>query len=210
MLQAPSLREVKEHIKKAGNPICCILFAPNFDKIGANEIIPRLGYLDYRTGEKIHFYCVGYMGYAHKSDYPDLKDLGEFKYKDRTVIPWSFSQRKFAEFVDELEKETSWKYSGGTELILLNSKADFSNAIIFKIDSMLRDGAIYNVNDLFEALIQQSREEDETIEKFSLGNIGKVSGQFVVKSIFDLLPSGLKSFPDIWIKGKHYSLLDIS
>ena len=210
MLEAPSFERVKEHIQHVGNPLCCILLAPRFDTIGLKQVVPRLGYLDYRTGEKIHFYCVGYMGYAPKSEFPDMEDIGVAKYEDTTEIPWSFSQRKFAEFVDEMEESTSWRYSGGTELIILNSRADFSNAIIFKIDEMLKDEAIDNVNQLFEALIQQSRKEEKTIENFCLNSREKQSGQILVNSIIELLPNGIKALSAIWTKGKHYRLDDIS
>jgi len=210
MIEAPSLEKVKRHIRETGNPICCILFAPSFDEIGLKQIIPRLAYLDNRTSEKIHFYCVGYMGYGHISTFPDMKELGVFKYSNGTEIPWSFSQMKFAEFVNEMEDLTSWRYSGGTELIVLDSKADFSNAIIFKIDDMIKDKAITNVNQLIETLIQQSRKEEKTIEDFSLNGLGEKSSQALVDSIIELLPNGLKSLSAIWTKGKHYTLDDIT
>ena len=150
------------------------------------------------------------MGYGHISSFPDMKELGVSKYKGGTEIPWSFSQMKFAEFVDEMEASTSWRYSGGTELIVLDSKADFSNAIIFKIDDMVKDKAIINANQLLEALIQQSRKEEKTIENFSLKGIGVQSSQALVDSIIELLPKGLKSLSAIWTKGKHYTLDNIA
>ena len=117
---------------------------------------------------------------------------------------------KFAEFVDEMEDSTSWRYSGGTELIILDSKADFSNAIIFRIDDMVKDKAIINANQLLEALIQQSRKKEKTIENFSLKGLGEQSSQALVDSIIELLPNGLKSLRAIWTKGKHYTLDNIA
>ncbi len=68
--------------------------------------MPRLGYVDDRTGENVHFYCAGYGGYWHQSFVPDMKDLGEHTYRNGTMIPWAFSQQLFARFVDELENKT--------------------------------------------------------------------------------------------------------
>ncbi|MCK0115342.1 hypothetical protein [Gelidibacter sp. F63206] len=206
MIEAPSFRKVERHIHEKGDPICCILFAPTFDRICKSDIIPRFEYLDNRAGKNIDFYCVGYMGYANKTDFPDMKEIGVSKFKDSGEIPWSFSQRKFSEFVDEMEENTSWKYSGGTELIILDSNADFTNTVIFKVDKMLKDDAIDNVNELLEALIQHSRKDKKTLEKFSLGTLGKKSSDILVESIIELLPKGLKSMSGIWTKGKHYTI----
>ncbi len=211
MLEAPTINDVLKHIKREGNPLCCILFAPVFDKFASDQIVPRIGYLDYRTSENIHFYLPGYYGYGYEGTYyPDGQPLGEVRHEGGAVIPWYFSQRKFAEFIDDMERQTSWRYSGGSELIILNEKADFSNAIIFKVDNMLRDKMIMNLNSLFEALIQHSRSSSNTIEHFSLNGIGKNAGQAFVNGIMESLPKGLKSLSDIWIKGRHYALESIA
>jgi len=210
MLEAPSLKKVREHIEQEKNALCCIVFAPNFDSISIKQIIPRLGYLDYRTSKNVHFYLVGYYGYGGEEVYyPDGKSLGQSKYSDGVEIPWYFSQRKYAEFIDEMEEKTSWKYSGGTELIILNYKADFSNAIIFRVDNMLKDGAIDNVNTLFEMLIHHSRKNKRSLKKFSLNGIGNQAGIIFGDAIIELLPKSIQSMTKIWIKGKHYSLENI-
>lgn len=54
-------------------------------------------------------------------------EFGVAKYQDGTEIPWAFSQRLFAEFVDELESETSCKYSSGSEIIELNPTIGFTS-----------------------------------------------------------------------------------
>ncbi len=174
MLEAPNLSAVKEHMRQNTNAICCILFAPKFSQLGFEDIIHRFGYLDYRTGEDIHFYCAGYGGYWHPSDVPDMADIGIGKYQGGTEIPWAFSQKLFAEFVDEMEKETSWKYSGGSEIIVINPKEGFSNCIIFKLDTMIKDEIIDYPGQLFEALIQHARRKRQEVDKFSLKGIGKI------------------------------------
>lgn len=56
MIEAPYLEKVILQIKETKNPICGILLAPKFEKIGFNEIIPRFGYLEFRTSDRINFY----------------------------------------------------------------------------------------------------------------------------------------------------------
>ena len=209
MLEAPTLQAVKEHIKAHPNAICCILFAPKFSQLGFDGIISRIGYLDERTGQDIHFYCAGYGGYWNKDIVPDMKDIGIGKYERGTKIPLAFSEILFAKFVDEMETETSWRYSGGAEIIVLNPKTGFSNCIIFKLDAMMKDEIINYPGELFEALIQHARSCKE-IDKFSLNGISKVSGEETVNAILSLLPKPFENLWNIWKKGKHYTLVDIS
>src|SRR5688572_24345522 len=125
MLEAPTLRHVLAHRNRRDGAACCIVLAPLFSKVGRGDVVPRIGYLDHRSGERVHFYCAGYGGYWHKGQVPDMDEIGDVKYKNGTMIPWAFSQTLFGAFVDELEHSTKWKYSGGAELILLSPQVDF-------------------------------------------------------------------------------------
>jgi len=87
MIEAPSLGYVISHIRETKNPMCGILLAPKFDKIGMDEIIPRFSYLEYRTSDRINFYCAGYGGYWNDELFPDMEKLKTFKYKDGSSIP---------------------------------------------------------------------------------------------------------------------------
>lgn len=208
MLEAPNFQTIKNHIQAYPNAICCIVIAPYFHKIGFTSIIQRFGYLDHRSSEDIHFYCAGYGGYWNKDIFPDMEEIGITKYQAGASIPWSFSQSLFAKFVDELEKETNWKYSSGTEIILLDSSVDFSNCIIFNLDEMIEDKIIHNPSKLFEALIQYARMHND-IEEISSKEFRKVIGYESINSIFTILPKPFQNLQNAWKKGKHYILKDI-
>lgn len=208
MLEAPKLQTIKEHKNKYLNTICCIVLAPKFHQLGFDNIIQRFGYLDHRSSEDIHFYCVGYGGYWNKIDVPDMEKIGINKYQSGIDIPWAFSQIFFAEFINELERETNWKYSGGAELIVLDSNVDFSNCIIFNIDEMIEDKAISNPAKLFEVLIQYARKHKE-IGSISRREIGKISGEEIINGIIEILPQPIKNIWNIWERGKHYTLANI-
>jgi hypothetical protein len=210
MIEAPSLENVISHIKETRNPICGILLAPKFNKIGMDEIIPKFSYLEFRTSDRINFYCAGYGGYWNDKLFPDMELLKPFKYKDDSSIPWAFSQTEFARFVDELETKTSWRYSGGTELIILDENADFSNTIIFDIDRMIKDKVLANSSILFEKLIQTSKNPNHSISGLSLSAFGKQTGNVIIESLIESLPKALKSLIDIWTRGQHYSLKDLT
>jgi hypothetical protein len=139
MLPIPSLDELRQPLQQKRTPVIGILFAPPYTKVGSERIVPRPGYLNARTAEYIHFFCAGYGGY-HFAD--DARDIGEVSYEDGTVIPWGFSERKFAEFVNDMEASTSWKYSGEADLILVEPDLEFTDVIVFDIEAMVKMGLL--------------------------------------------------------------------
>lgn len=211
MIEAPSLKSIEGHRREHRNAMCCILFAPKFSKVGYDDIVKRFGYLDRRTGENVHIYCAGYGAYWNDHYAPDREEVGvaKYDYEYKTEFKWQFSQILFADFVDELEKVTSWKYSGGAELIVLNADADFSNCIIFKIDEMVKDKIIDYPGEIFEALIQHSRSDKNSLANFSLKGIGRQTADEVVDSIVSFLPKPFETLRNIWKKGQHYTLVDV-
>jgi hypothetical protein len=83
-----------------GRPAC---------KIFKDELLPDRKYYHLRSGENVELF---YMGYAD----PDVQyvTVGDFDEND-------FSDESFTSAVSDFEKRTTWKYSGQTDVILLNS-----------------------------------------------------------------------------------------
>ncbi|MCS7068414.1 MAG: hypothetical protein NZN28_07270, partial [Meiothermus sp.] len=191
MLLAPSLKELREALKEKRTPLIGIIFAPPYTRVARERIVPRLGYLNARTAEHIHFFCAGYGAYGFAED---AKPIGEVRYDDGRVIPWEFSQRKFAEFVNEMEATTFWRYSGEADLILLGSDLGFSDAIVFDIEAMLKDGAIDNPARLFEAIIEFARSRGVDASSYELSNKKgiRLLGEVALRAIIDLLPKPLQ------------------
>jgi hypothetical protein len=157
MLPAPTLADVTSHEQNHPGALCCLLFAPPFSKTAKEGVVPRLAYLNYRSGQDVDFYCAGYGGYWHKDDFPDMEFIGDVRYEDGTEIPWSFSQKVYSSFIDELEQASKWRYSGETELIILNALAPFEDRLVLEVERMIKDDAIDRSSDLFESLIQYAR-----------------------------------------------------
>ena len=105
MLPAPEFANVLKHRSLGYNPLCAILLAPLFTRVGEEDIIPRIGYLNDRTARNIHFYCAGYGGYWNYNTVPDMEEIGDVHYENNIVIPWAFSQSRFASFVDAMERK---------------------------------------------------------------------------------------------------------
>jgi hypothetical protein len=206
MLPAPSFKELRQNLKRKRTPIIGILFAPPYTKVARDGIVPRLGYLNARTAEYIHFFCAGYGGYGFADD---AEPIGEVRYEDGVMIPWGFSQHKFAEFVNDMEAYTSWKYSGETDLILVGPDPDFSDPILYDIEAMMKDGAIDSPARLFEAVISFARSRGPEASTYKLSDKQGVSvfGDAVAESIIGLLP---KPFQKLWKRGVHYRVRNLA
>jgi hypothetical protein len=83
-----------------GRPTC---------KVFKEELLPDTQYHSLRSGKKIEFF---YMGFADPDE--EFLPVGVFDNDN-------FSQESFVSAVEDFEARTTWRYSGGTDLILLNS-----------------------------------------------------------------------------------------
>ena len=204
MLPAPTVDDIEGHRATYPHTLCAILFAPPFSAVGRDGVIPRLGYLDQRSGKAIHFYCAGYMGYAHKKDFPDMVEIGTMTYRDSTEIPWSFSQREYARFVGDFERRTTWRSSGEADLIVLGPKVDYDDCLTFDFGRMVADGAILGSSELFEALIRYAEAHPAgTPSSFSDRKLPGLLGAAIAEALPGYLGNALKA-------GRHYAVRSIA
>lgn len=206
MLPAPTLNEVKLHPNKYPDALCCILFAPLFSKIGKEGVIPRVGYLNSRSAKDIHFYCAGYGGYWRREQFPDMEVVGDVRYEGGVSIPWAFSQTVFSNFVDELEKATTWRYGGDTEMIVMSPTLSGEDCVILKIDQMIKDDAIGRSSEIFEKLIQFARSDlAQSAYRYSDDNAPHLFGGAVLGAFLE----GPKALGKAWKSGRHYATRSI-
>ena len=200
MLPAPSFEIMRETLQEKRTSMIGILFAPPFERVGSEDFVPRLGYLDEMSGQHIHFFCAGYGGYAFADD---AIEICEMTYENGVKIPWGFSQRMFAKFVKEIEEKTLWEYSGRTDIILTSPSLDFDTSIEFDIDKMISDKAIDDAPSLFRVIINYARNnENISVSDFSDQGCGGVLVENAAGTFFDLLPKRLQA---MWEEGKHYT-----
>jgi hypothetical protein len=130
-----------------GRPAC---------KTFKEELLPDQNYYHLRSGANVEIF---YMGYAN----PDAEYItkGVFDEND-------FSDQSFVSAVEDFEQCTTWKYSGQTDLILLNSffspkqhvYLDFTNVFAVQLEEAIDSKLIRSGRALIEEIIHQSREAD--------------------------------------------------
>ena len=113
MLEAITYQKMLQDIqkRKSNNTIGILLTRPDL-KVGKN-ILYSLNYYHHMTGKKSNFYLPGYGAYWYGA-YPDGQVVSKIN-----GIEWSYSDKLFVEFINDLEKHSTWIYSGESELLML-------------------------------------------------------------------------------------------
>lgn len=141
------------HIRLTG-----ILIAPPGSIIARTEIVPRLSDFHHRSENNIDFFVAGYGCGKVDSIYKAIEDPPNTN--------WTYSSYYANELIKTLEFCTTWEYSGGCELLLINAKyksstnrvsLDYSTAVVLQLDKMLEQKAFSNVATFFEEIFNYAK-----------------------------------------------------
>ena len=182
------LKNIKGNIERYGienDTIGILITRPDLDT--GKSILKSLEYFHFRTGKTINFYLPGYGAYWNDT-YPDGKVVTEIN-----RVKWSFSNEMFTEFLSDLEKYSKWKYSGESELLLVDFKKGillFDKIMQFHLDNMIRDNVIYSVHQFFEQLFRVCQDKETLNQVSNAFGLDKAK-QITKERILDKLPVGL-------------------
>ena len=198
MLEAITYGAMCEDIKnsKLEADTIGILFARPKSDVG-RDIRDSLPYYHHRSGHNVNFYLPGYGAYWYGA-YPDETDVVSIN-----GTKWSFSNQEYAGFVADIESKSRWKYSGESELLLIdykNGSLDFSNVLTLCLDAMLREDAIPSINIFFEKLFRLASEQRRLVQISDISTLNAMS-QVTLECILDALPNLFRGFLK---KGRHY------
>ena len=161
------------------------------------DILNSLEYYHFRTGKLVNFYLPGYGAYWN-SDYPDSKIVTTID-----NVSWSFSNQMCALFIEDLEKNSKWQYSGESELLLVDLKEgnlSYEKMMQFYLDKMIRDGIIYSVDQFFEDLFRICKDKDSLNQISNAFGMNKAN-QVSIDVLLDKLPLGLGN---VFIQEKYF------
>jgi len=204
MLEAITYDSMLENIEENGvkDATIGILFARPKSKAG-KDIVDTLPYYHHRSGQNINFYLPGYGAYWYGA-YPDETNIVKIG-----GTQWSFSNQKYVEFIDSLEENSNWEYSGESELLLIeyrNHLLDYSNVLRFILDTMLRDEAITSINMFFEGIFREATKRKSVTQISDISGL-KTLGQITIDSVLKAIPS---CFCGVIKKERHYLIKDYS
>ena len=148
-----------------------------------------LNYYHHVTGNNLNFYLPGYGAYWYGT-YPDGQVVSKINGTE-----WSYSDKMFVGFIEDLEKYSTWKYSGESELLMLkykNGTLSFDGMMRFYLDNMIRDKVIVSVPSFFQQLVRICK-KDNSLEKISNTFGRNRLAQVTKETILDNIPSCLEN-----------------
>lgn len=196
-----------------------ILFARPESEFAKKHILPHIDYWHHRSDNYTDFFCPGYFS---KNCYGDTQPI--------TTVSgdtWYFSNHALIEFLNELEKLTTWRYSGGSELLVTNAiykeeninqldtrmkaSLDLSSAIAIDLEKANYDKAFRDVTGLAEAIFEFAKNLNESVDdpcwKFSNSQGIRVVEGTLKNFLIAYLPSWLK--PEVK-RAFHFVTTDLS
>lgn len=173
-----------------------VVFTRPEDKICKEIIAPSLNYLHELTGEKVHFYFVGFCDKQH-SGYSVKAALDLFG-DNRN---WFFSSADFSEVQDKFEDLTNrrWQYSGATDLLVVPYRIrqgtfyiDASKALDIKLSKLAQQNKSYLPEEIVQIIVRQLK-LGKDIDGVSNSTIMDGIKEGLKNSFLSILPSGLSS-----------------
>lgn len=124
----------------------------------AIDIIREFEYIHFNSSKYCSIYAIGYSNNPQKST--------DKTYSKITKIidgNWYFSYAAFVDFKDKLEYRIKWKYSGETEILILQNNPggrdplNFTNYVAMNINDGLRKGYIDSFQIFMESLVRSAK-----------------------------------------------------
>ena len=201
---------VEEKIEQWSKMVGVLACMPT-SRIGKDEILPHLDYFHHRSSYFVDFFCLGYMPASGRKN-PDEKAVADVGGRS-----WVFNAQAFEGCRRDLENQTTWKYSGETDLVLAVARKspnklawiDYSSAISCNLEDMLRDGAITSVRSFFEQIFSEGERHKASDPVWSLSDrLGvKAGGNLISEAVLSLLPDSVKKS---YKAAKHLAVRDVS
>lgn len=160
MFAINTYEEIEQRQRENGDKQIVILLFVRPSAPGAKEILDEFDYIHYNSEKYCSIYAVGYS-----NDFAKEKDVS---YKRATSIAgseWYFSNAEFVKFKNNLEQRIKWRYSGETELIVLQSNPEgqqilnFQNYVSIDVNYGIKNGYIDSFQRFMEALVRSSKYE---------------------------------------------------
>ena len=149
-----------------------ILFAHPESEIVKKEIIPKIGSYHFRSSGYTNFYWAGYGAFWPPGHYSDQRKVLELDGTD-----WLYSDIAFNECRKQIENQTTWKYSGDTDLILCTARRkpetgkagmDFSECIVCQLEQHLEAKGDHSISSFFEKIFRYAEtSRNPSVYKFS-------------------------------------------
>lgn len=163
MFAVSTYEEIEENERNVENQEIVVLLFVKPNSQDEIDIINEFEYIHYNSGKYCSVYAVGYTNNSNVQKDAAYKRVEHFLGTD-----WFFSARDFVDFKNKLEKRIKWKYSGETEILILQNNPGRSNSLNFQnyvavdVNKGIREGYMDSFQVFMEALVRSSKSKVTT------------------------------------------------
>ena len=155
MYAASTYEEIELQERKIENmEVVVFLFARITDK----DTLKEFEYIHYNSEGYCSIYAIGYTDDPNKTAENGYKPV-----KDVFDNTWSFSMKAYVDFKNKLEQRIKWKYSGETEVLILQNNPwgkeplNFQNYVAINVTKGVHEGYIDSFQSFMESLVRSSK-----------------------------------------------------
>lgn len=181
MFAASTYDEIIEYERLIENQEVVVLLFVKPTNQDAVDIIREFEYIHYNSSKYCSIYAVGYSNDSQKQSDTHYRKVLKILNSD-----WYFSNKAFVEFKDNLEKRIKWKYSGETEILILQNNPgkydplNFTNYIAIDVNKGLKEGYIDSFQRFMESLIRSAKSSVTAKEAMSEIRKSRVSVKEII------------------------------
>lgn len=186
MFAASTYDEIIEYERLIENQEIVVLLFVKPTSQDAVDIIREFEYIHYNSSKYCSIYAVGYSNDFQKQSDTHYRKICEILNSD-----WYFSSKAFVEFKDNLEKRIKWKYSGETEILVLQNNPgkhdplNFTNYIAIDVNKGLKEGYIDSFQRFMESLVRSEKSSVTAKEAMFEIRKGRVSVKEIILGAID-------------------------
>ena len=158
MFAASTYEEIVEYERQVENLEIVVFLFVRPTSQDAIDIIREFEYIHYNSAKYCSIFAIGYTEDPEKSFNKSYKKIAKVN-----NIDWYFSTLAFVDFKNKLEHRINWKYSGESEILVLqnnpgnNDPLNFKNYAAIDINKGLREGYIDSFQAFMESLIRSAK-----------------------------------------------------
>ena len=147
--------EKRERMVESKEIVVLLFVKPN-DK----DVLQEFEYIHYNSAKYCSVYAIGYTNDFDKANLPSFRKVDCYM-----GIDWYYSTKAFVDFKEKLQQRINWKYSGETEILVLQNNPgakeilNFSNYVSIDVYKGIREGYIDSFQRFMESLVRSSKKE---------------------------------------------------
>ena len=211
MMNRPQRYRTVQVTEERNSKLIGILLCHPQSPLAKTEILGHLPFFHVSSGEAIDFFCAGYGAYWPPEHHADQEAVAHINGEK-----WLFSNDAYLQVIEELERESKWKYSGETELLLLpavltpnGTTLRFESAIVCNLEAMSKDEAFTSVRSFFNSIFRYVKDKSAVDPAWDFSDrMGlEVAGVLLKSAVLSLLPSKVEA---AYKQASHYAVRNIA